>query len=187
MELKITTNFPDIRRQLEGLQKDIAEKATARAVNRTMEQAMTDMSREIRQEFNITAAKVREKLFLRRAGFKGGQLSIEAALLSKTKDGRRSLNLINFQARQNREGVAVKIKRAGGRKTLKGAFIGNKGRTVFRRRGKDRLPIDPIQTIDVPMMFNTKKINAVVVRKIKDKFPAIWEREVRFYTSRAGR
>jgi hypothetical protein len=187
MELRITTNFPDIQRQLNGLHRDIAEKATARAVNRTMEQARTDMSREIRQEFNITAAKVREKLFLRRAGFKGGQLSIEAALLSQTKNGRRSINLINFQARQNAQGVAVKIKRAGGRKTIKGAFIGNKGRTVFKRRGKSRLPIDPLQTIDVPMMFNTRKINNAVVRKIKEKFPAIWEREVRFYTQRLAR
>ena len=81
-------------------------------------------------------------------------------------------------------GLSVKIRRNGGRKVLKQGFIGNKGRTAFERVGKARLPIKPLQTIDVPQMFNTKRINAKVVALIRERFPAIAEREVRFYLQR---
>ena len=186
--LTIKTDFKDVERRLRGLQSDIRDKALVRAVNRTVEQARTDMSREIRQEFNLSAAKVREKLHIRRAGLVGGRLRIEAALLSTARNGRRSLNVINFQARETKAGLTAKIKRQGGRKVVsKRGFIGNQGRTAFERVGTKRLPIRPLQTIDVPQMFNTRRINAVVLRKIREKFPVIVEREIRFYTARFGR
>ena len=39
-------------------------------------------------------------------------------------------------------------------------------------------------TIDVPSMFNTKRLNKVVVQKMLDKFPEVFEREARFYVAR---
>jgi hypothetical protein len=83
--------------------------------------------------------------------------------------------------------VSVKVKRSGARKVISGAFVGNKGRTVFTRVGKPRLPIKPVQTIDVPQMFNVKHINAAVVKAIERKFPQIFEREMRFALQQFGR
>lgn len=208
MQLSIKTNFPDIQKQLDSLQQDIAQKASVRAVNRTIEQARTDMSREIRQEFVLTADEVRQQLRIVKAGFKGGQLTIQAALIGGKPKG-RSLNLIRFVEKtvtlaaarrrmkageggrqQLKNGgynnkaleLRFKIKRTGGKKVIKGAFIGNKGRTVFIRQGAKRLPIDALRTIDVAQMFNTKRINRAVVDKLKTKFPEIFAREVAFYT-----
>jgi hypothetical protein len=188
MKLSIESNFPEVARKARQLERDVRNVVMVRALNRTTEQARTDMSREIRAEFNMPATKVREKLRIRKATMHGGALRLQAELISQTKDGRtRSLNLINFQARQVGKGVSVKVKRSGARKVISGAFVGNKGRTVFTRVGKPRLPIKPVQTIDVPQMFNVKHINAAVVKAIERKFPQIFEREMRFALQQFGR
>lgn len=186
ISLNITANFADVQKRLDAMRDDVAAKALARAVNRTLEQARTAMSREIRAEFNISRSKVDQSLVIRRASPRAGVYAIEGRLESPTKRG-RSLNLINFDARPTSKGVTVKIKKGGPRKLIKGAFIANQGRTVFIRTGKSRLPIEARQTIDVAKMFNTRRINARVVQFMRTRFADIFEREARFYTERFNR
>ncbi len=209
MKFSISTNFPEVQRQLSQLQDDVAKKAAARAVNRTLDQAKTAMSREIRGEFNIAASKVSAALRVRNATYANGLYRIEGVLESPAKRG-RSLNLINFaersismaQARKRMKAgeggtyqlrgstrtkqleLRFKIRKTGPAKVIKGAFIGNDGRTVFIRTGQSRLPIKALQTIDVAQMFNTKRINARVVQMMQNKFPEIFEREAKFYTDK---
>lgn len=185
MQLTISHNFPDVQRRLDALRNDTARVVAARALNRTAEQARTQMSREIRAEFNLKAAKVNEKLKVKRATFKAGMLGLQAELSSRDPSGRRrAINVVSFGARKTKAGVSVKIKRSGARKTIRGAFIGNKGRTVFIRVGTKRLPIKPVQTIDVPQMFNVRRINAAVVAAIRGRFPVIFERELAYELSK---
>jgi hypothetical protein len=186
MEIKISHNFAEVQRQLATLQRDVADQALRSAVNRTMAQGQTQMVRAIAGEFNLSQSKIREKMFLRKAGFKAGRLGIEAVLESKTQGGkRRAINVINFGARSTARGLTARIRRSGGRVVVHGqGFIGNKGRTAFVRVGEKRLPIKPLQTVDVPQMFNTKRINAPVVAFIRRKFPELFEREARYYTDR---
>jgi hypothetical protein len=186
VKITISHNFPEVQRQLDRLKEDVAKQALVRAVNRTMEQAKTAMSREIRSEFNISASKVNDALRIIRANYRGGIFTVQATLESPTKRG-RSLNLINFGARQTSKGVTVKVKKGGGRKLIPRAFIANDGRTVFIRVGKPRLPIKAVQTIDVAQMFNTKRINARVVKTMKEKFPEVFAREAKYYVERFNR
>jgi hypothetical protein len=189
MQLTITTDFPQVQRKLAALQADIGARALSGAVNKTLAQGQTEMGRAIGEEFNLARAKIREKLFVRRAGFKAGRFTIEGALESRSPGAkRRAINLINFAARETAQGLSVKIKRKGGRAiaSTKG-FIGNKGRTAFKRVGNKRLPIAPLQTIDVPQMFNTRRINQRVVRKLREVFPRVFERELAFYLQRFGK
>lgn len=182
MKIDIRTNFPQVIASLARLQDDVASKVLARALNRVVEQARTQMSREIRAEFNLPAAYVRDRLRIKRAFAKGGQFSLSAELVGG--DGkRRSANVISFARGQGARGVKVAI-RKGSAKEIVGAFIGNKGRTVFRRTTSKRLPIEPVRTIDVAQMFNTRRINAKVVATIEQRFPAVFERELRFALSR---
>lgn len=183
MQLSISTNFAEVQRRLDALQSDMRNTVLVRTVNKTMDVAKTDMSKSIRQEFNVSASYVRERLRVRKASFKAGRFSVEAELIGGNGK-RRSANVIAFAAKQGKQGVSVKIKKAGGRKVIKGAFIGNKGRTVFKRVGDARLPIEPVRTIDVPQMFTTKRVNSAVIRAIQSKLPAIFEREARFALSR---
>ena len=53
--------------------------------------------------------------------------------------------------------------------------------------GDARLPIEPVRTIDVPMMFTTKRINSAVIRAIESKLPVIFEREARYALLRFGK
>lgn len=183
MKLSITTNFPDVQRALYGLHADIRDKAMASALNKTTAQAKTSMSKEIRAEFVLPAAKVAQALRVNRARPSGRSVILEASLESPTKRG-RSLNLAAFAARRTAKGVSFKVRRDGGRKTIPGSFLINGGKTVMIRVGKERLPIKALQTIDVAQMFNTKRINARVVRFIESKLPAIFANEARFFTAR---
>ena len=184
MLINVRTNFPDVANSLGKLQSDIADQVLAGALNKTMAVAKTAMSREIRNQFNLTAAYVRDRLHIKRAFAKTGQFSVSAEMIGG--DGkRRSANVIAFGASKDSSGISVLISK-GKRKTIKGAFIGNKGRTVFRREGKGRLPIAPVRTIDVAQMFNTRRINAAVVAAMHARFPAIFQRELAYVLSKAG-
>lgn len=185
MKFTVTHNFPEVAKQLEALRADIAKQATARALNRTIDQAKTAMGREIRAEFALPASKVNAALKVSRASMYGGSLKLEASLFPVNGKG-RSLNLAYFDAKQTAKGVTFRVKRGGARKLIPGAFLINDGRTVMIRVGKARLPIKALQTIDVAQMFNTKRINAKVVEMIQARFPEIFAREAKYYTDRAA-
>lgn len=185
MKFGVEVNVSKAILALDRVRPDIAKPALVRAMQRTMEQARTGMSREIRSEFAIAKRKVDERLRIVSPRVRDGQLELTAALESPSKRG-RSMNVISFGARQVRRGVSIKIKRGGARKVIRSAFIANEGRTVFVREGKARKPIKAVQTIDVPQMFNAKRVNSKIVALINERFPAILERELRFYMTRAG-
>ena len=100
-------------------------------------------------------------------------------------DKRQLLAKLNqYKALFPKQLKTFKIKKNGPRKLIPGSFLINDGRTVMIRVGKARLPIKALQTIDVPSMFNTKRINAKVLRFIEDKFPELFKNEARFFTER---
>lgn len=70
------------------------------------------------------------------------------------------------------------ITRSGGLKTIPGAFIGNKGRTIFMRTGNARLPIKPVQVIGVSQMFSSRAIKQRVMTKIGDDLNVEMKRAV---------
>ena len=216
MQLTVKADFSGVQTQLKQLQSDIGKRALASAMNKTIDLARTQMTREIAGEFNVTSGYVRERLRVKRAAAKG--FALEAALFGGKGGRRRSANIIAFveksaslaegrrRTKAGTHGIYVKIKKRGGKKLLhgthkQGAFIGNKGRTVFERVPGTRMAsrsggkqgskhaeqIVPVMTIDVAQMFNTRRINAVVVVMVKARFPDVFAREARFYVERFNR
>lgn len=194
MNLSIETNFPQIDRALAALPEQVGRQALARALNRAVDQARVQMQRNIAREFNVSVGYVRARMRVHRA-YARGQVNITAEL--SAGDGRkRSANIIAFverkvtlaeAKRRSKAGTLNQLRvqvRRGQVRPLPGAFIGNKGRTVFRRVGRARLPIEPVQTIDVGQMFNTRRINAAVVRTIQQRLPDLFAREAVFYLDR---
>lgn len=195
--ISIKSQFPKLAEELKRLPDDVANPALARALNRTIEQGRTQMARSISREYNLTYGQARDRLNISRANATRGKLTLSATLSAR---GRYGANLIHFversvtfaEARRRKESgtfghVGFKIRRGSGMKFITGPraiFIGNNGRTVFRRTGKKRLPIEPVTTIDVPAMFNQGKINATVRGVMLEKFEPIFEREVDFYLNR---
>lgn len=192
----IRDNFPKIAAQLDRLALDVGKKAMVRALNKTIGQGQTQMARTISKEFRISVGVAKDRLNVRRAFLKGAggsTFSFKARLEATRRRKGRSMNLIAFvsnskvsKASAKRQGKAalagqlqLQIKRSGGKKVIPGAFIGNDGRTVFIRKGNKRLPIKPINTIDVPQMFNTRRVNSVVREVMLKNFNANFQRELR--------
>ena len=192
--LNVNTNFPEVAAQLKTMRRDIGDRALRSTVNKVAAIGKTAMSREIRQTYVMSAAEVRAQLVVKKARIRKvtGIVATLAAV-----GGKRSLNLIRFvekkvslaQARSRKKGgtlphLRVKIKKTGGFKILKNAFIGNKGRTVFEREGSSRLPIKASQTIGVSQMFNTKTVNEEVIDKMNGRLSDTFANEARYYTDR---
>lgn len=182
---------------LDALQKkliktasDLDTKAKAMAINKTAEKARAEINRVIPQEYAVKAAEVRNAIDLRRAN--GRELRAVISIFGSARRRGRSLNMIHFLAAIQAAGRAVKtrgskakkadlksianqlgfmVRRDGGLKKIPGAFIGNNGRTIFRRTGKARLPIEPMQVIGFSQMFSSQKITDRIMRKIAADFP----------------
>ena len=164
--------------QLSRMANSMRDKVVAAAINKTAAKAKTEMKRQITAEFAVKSGDVSAQLRVVKASAKGFQL-VAALAAFGTRRGRRSRNVALFRARQTKQGVTVQIKRSAGRKLIRHAFIGNNGKTVFVREGKSRLPIKPVETIDVPQMFNAKRINAAVLAKIRRELPVEVARAMR--------
>ena len=193
-----TSQFETRLRQLsEGQQA----RAMANALNKTAERARTASVRDITKDFALTATEVRNRLEVRRA-FSKGRARIEAGIRI---GGKRGMNLIRFveksvtlaQARRRmrageggtmtlRTGgrvqkalqLRVKVRRQGGWKVIPGAFIGNNGRTVFRRIGTGRLPIEGVTTIDVPQLMLSEIGQSNFRKAVTDAFPNLLRHEI---------
>ncbi len=188
VSINVRAEFSQVFRAIDGLQSDLRNTVIARTLNRLGDSVKTQAVREIAKDFNIKQNKVRERIVVRRA-FAKSALAVEVSVTSR--NGKRSVNVINFGAKQTkRHGVTVKVKRDGARKTLKNAFIGNAGRTVFSRMNpktgqvSGRLPIFPVQAIDVPQMFNAKRITNRLLATVKQKFPDEFNRQLAYAISR---
>jgi hypothetical protein len=185
MQIKMRIKgLEDAKRELRRL-ADRAERdrAIAAAINKVSEKGRTEVSRAVREEWNIGASDVSASIGLRRASAKGLRLDGAINIYGSPKRRGRSLNLVRFMEkkvtlaegrRRAKRGDLMKLffrmRKGGGLKGVAGAFLGNKGRTVFRRTGKGRLPIEPVQMIGVSQMFNSRAIRDRVMRRIENEF-----------------
>lgn len=188
--LSIKADFSDVQKKLNRLSDDLQKRVVPAALNKVIAKANTEMARQISSEFNIRPSDVRSRLRVIRA--KRSYANWVAVLDPFASERRgRSLNLIRFleksvtlaegRRRRNNQTLAqlrFQIKRTGGKKMIPGAFIGNRGRTVFIRDGAARLPIKALSTIDVPQMFNTRRIQSLVINKIGSDMQIEFDRAI---------
>ena len=191
--INIRNNFPKVAAQLDRLGKEVGNKALVRALNDTVRQGSTAMARQISKEFRVKVADAKARLDVDYAKVKGGGVKFFARLLATRPGGLhnndwRGMNLIHFVTSlpaRNKKGklgqLKFQIKRAGGRKTIKGAFVATNrktgGKAVFIREGKSRMPIQTLATVDIPQMFNTRR---VVIRTVmQQRFEINFQRQLR--------
>ena len=192
----------DLNRRLASLGPELRDRAIAAALNKVAAKGKTVVVRAIRDEYVIDANRVRNSISVRPAS--AARFKFEAAIDifgSASRRG-RSLNTIHFLekkvsfaearrrgkrgdlfVRNGRTGqlhpiLRFQIKRGAAGKVIEGAFVGNKGRTVFMRTGKERLPIVPVQVIDVNAMFRSRKVTRRVLERINRELPIEMDRAV---------
>ena len=175
-----------VQARLSTLSSGMQAKVIGPAINKVAEKARAEIARAIPETYAVKPAEVRSSIRLSKA--RSGSLQATIEIFGSARKVGRSLNLIHFLAAAQIAGKAVKvrgarankkqlaalqnqlgflIKRGGGLKTIPGAFVGNKGRTIFIRTGKARLPIEPVQVIGFSQMFASNRIRDRILAKIK--------------------
>lgn len=207
----------NLQAKLAALPVELRDRALAAGLNRTAQKAQTEIDRAVRDEYVISSDRVRNSLALRQASAARSQFSAEIQIFGSPSKKGRSANVIAFMekkvslAEARRRGkrgdlfvqskgrllpiLRFVFKRGSGPKTITknkdgnpiGAFIGNKGRTVFTRIGKGRFPIEPVRVIDVGQMFRSKKISKRVLDRINRDLPVEMDRAVKSVLARLGR
>ncbi|MDE2000902.1 MAG: phage tail protein [Burkholderiales bacterium] len=184
--------------ELRRLRSDLRGAAMAAALNKTADKARAEISRAIRQEFAVAPERVRNSIRVSGAAATSeARLQAVLTLFGSSSKRGRSLNLIHFleskvtlaeHARRikalTQKDLRFRIKRGGPLVTVPGAFLLPNGRTVMHRTGPGRLPIAPLQVIDIQQMFNTKRISARVLAKINADLPVEVQRAVKWMLSK---
>jgi len=194
--LTIKTDFKDVQSMLDKMSWSLQQKVIPAALNKVAAKAKTEMTRAITSEFNLRGDEVRPRLRIvnARRDFKDWMVVLDPFASGRRKG--MSINMIRFLENKvtlaegrrrakagTRNQLHFKIKKQGGKSTLSGSFIATNKRTggtaVFTRVGNERYPIQAKQTIDVPQMFNTKRINSRVVERINKELAIEFERAIK--------
>lgn len=142
--------------ELAEVSKKDVPKAMVAALNRTIQTVRTDMKREATQLYEIKSGDVQKTLKIGRAS--------ASRLQANAQSTGRPLGLFHFKVKPRKKptkkikAVQVKIKKADGYKDIKTnpkAFIANHNAlNVFKRVGKNRLPIVRLTTLSIPQMIS---------------------------------
>lgn len=151
-------------------------KAGDRALTKIARQAKTVASSEIRSDINLKKSDVDPTFQV--IPSQGGKLvAIVRALRS------RRFNLIRFGARQGKKGVTFAFKKRQ-RQTIAGAFIANRGRTVFKRVGKARLPIKSLLSpYSVTQLFGSDRMKKRIQEFVHEAYPRVLIQELKYFFS----
>lgn len=203
MKVDIRSNTKEIVAQIGADQKAIT-KAQVQAINRTADRLWTQTGREIRKEYNVTLRGVRQASRVKKANkgtrFPRAEVIYTGKPINLVEFGAKAKNPWNEPGRKRKRqrggGVTVKVKHAGGRKLIKGAFIatikggqnaGKKG--VFRRTGEARYPIRFLPSLSIPSMVGARAIERATMifagKRYSIEFEAALRNQLR--RSRASR
>jgi len=109
--------------------------AEVKAINKTARGLRTQISKRVRKDVAIKASTVKDSLSIQKARRRPQPVAVLDV-------DPKPIPLKHYGARQVRKGVSVRVKKAGGRKLVKSAFIVKKyGSHVYQRKGKARLPL----------------------------------------------
>ena len=207
----------DVKRELQRLAGAEKDRAIAAAINKTIEKGQAEVNRAVSEDYALSRNYVKASLSLRKASAKRGNvLEGDITIYGNRNKSGRSMNMIHFLESLNnglktRGSKAKKsdikklagelgyiIKRGGGLRQIKGSFVGNQGRTIFRRvtgkymsrrvnksgRSTHAQAIEAVQVIGVAQMFNSNRIKQRVMAKIRAEFGIELQRAVQSVIAR---
>jgi hypothetical protein len=153
--------------------------ASRSAINKMLTKARTAATKEVREHYNIKARDFKKHTKIRRARNNSLNGTFEVT-------GER-FPVYVFGAKKGPKGVSVKIKKKGPRKVIRSSFIQTmpSGKvSVFKRKGKKRLPIKLVRTVAPAQMIKAQEdaLNKVIATE----GPKILDREMKFYLQKGG-
>ena len=114
MQIDVRDNIEQAMAGMKSYSRNVLDKATMRALNRTATMARTATSRVLRDDgYNFTSTEIKNAIRISSAS--------SARLIATMKIRRRTKSLMAFSPRQSKAGVTVKVH--GNAKLIAGAFI----------------------------------------------------------------
>ena len=178
-------NFEEVKRSFDP---KVLQKALNTTITRTATRAQTEVSRAIREVYNVKASTIAEVVTrnVRRTSestvavlqYRGGALPVDRFASSV-----RTIRT----PRGKRVAVSARVRKDRGRQVVRGAFPlrGREGPTM-ERTGDDRLPIERVFRLSVPQMLNEQ---AGIVPRVQDFIERTanieLNRNLRFFEARA--
>lgn len=194
MQVDVRSNIAEVLERMQRYRADVVDKAVPRALNRTAEMARTAASREIRGEgYALSASEIKDAIHIVRASSSRKTVSLRVR--------RQAKSLIDYGARQTRDGVSVKVHK--GRKLIKHAFIGQlrngrtgvyvedkaAGKVVLRvqrqykkgsRGGWHDYPVRKLYGPSVGGVYGTQRIVGLMNKRIAEVFAERLQHELRY-------
>jgi len=173
---------------LKLLDKKTLNKVLNRTANDEGRRFNTQVAKGVRAEYNIKSSDIKSKVKIRKASGDENSFTMTissprldlADFISSVKTKRVVVNRRGKRHRARRKVVRVKVKR-GKAKELRGAFYVDG--SLFKRKGKSRMPIKKLSTLSVTDMF-TKDIVEDGFKKVEENYPKTLERHLNFYVSK---
>jgi len=184
-EIRIDTSQLEVlAKELKGFEKEVAS-ATYHALNRTIDQVITHVARTVKQNYSI-----KDKMKDIKDTFRGGikkptKTDLTASLTSRG----HTLSFAHFPytpktrlKKQKPVKVRIKSKQIASKKGFvapTGAKSADKIQyNVFKRLGKERLPIAPIRTLSIPQMISNENVSESIQKFAQEKFNERLQHEI---------
>jgi hypothetical protein len=176
----ITFDLSDVKKYGLDVRQKLIPAAASRAINKTLTNVRTEANKQIREERALSASTVRNALAIKRA--------TKLLLIGELIASGRPIPLREYQARQTKAGVTVKVS-PGGRKLVshagnKGFIVSKIGGHVFAREGKSRLPIKKLYGPSIPSTFIKAKVLAALDRVASSSWQKRIAEELRYELSK---
>jgi len=180
-----TTQLETLTRELKGFEKEVAS-AAYNALNRTIDQVITYTARIVKRNYAIKDKINDVKNTFRRGIKRPTKTDLTARLTSRGY----TLSFAHFPftpSRRLKKQAPVKVKiRAGRQATSRKGFVAHTGAltadkiqyNVFKRLGRNRLPIAPIRTLSIPQMISNEKVSDQIQKFAQEKFNERLEHEI---------
>jgi len=157
----------------------------AKSLNRANRGTRTDASKNVRQEYNVKARRVKGSFTMQSASRRN--------LTAAARSSGEPISLHHFSpspsqpGRRPRTGVSVKV--AKSRKKITGSFLArmpNGGLGVFKRSGRSRLPIQKLRGPSVPQMLDHDNVLPEIESGAEDRFSKTLDQEIDHFLRKKG-
>lgn len=173
--------------ELKGFEKEVGI-ATYHALNRTLDQVVTQVGRIVPKVYAVKSKEVKET-------FAGGiKRPSKSDLSASVTSCGHTLSIAHFPhtptaPKAGKYKVKATIKKDGGRKiisTTPKPFLMSTGAkssdktpyNVFKREGKSRLPIAPIRTLSIPQMITNENVGVQIQEFATEKMNERLQHEI---------
>lgn len=165
----------DVRGRL-GDMSDKAPQAISSALNRAVTTVASTISKEVRKEYIIKAADIKETLE------KGKANKTNLSAIVKSRGNLIPLDRFKVSPRKvspkRKTPIKIAVKKDAA-KPLKGAFVGDiHGIKVFKRSSRKRLPIDRLFGPSIPQMIGNEDVREKINTEGREMFERRLDHEI---------